>query len=50
MHSDDQRLPVSEQHAFDDDGSQYDARGELKEWWDKQTVGAFLVFHDFRRP
>ena len=25
-------------HGFDDDGRQYDARGELKDWWDDATV------------
>lgn len=28
-------------HAFDDDGSQYDAEGQLREWWDAKTVAGF---------
>jgi len=28
-------------HAFDDDGSQYDAEGQLRDWWDAQTVKGF---------
>ena len=25
-------------HGFDDNGRQYDARGELHDWWSPQTV------------
>jgi len=28
-------------HAFDDDGSQYDAEGQLRDWWDAKTVAGF---------
>lgn len=28
-------------HGFDDNGRQYDARGELHDWWDQHTVDAF---------
>jgi len=28
-------------HAFDDDGSQYDAEGRLRDWWDAETVKGF---------
>jgi len=28
-------------HGFDDDGRQYDAKGELRDWWDAETVQGF---------
>eukprot|EP00960_Hanusia_phi_P072075 767698-Hanusia_phi.AAC.6 len=28
-------------HGFDDDGRQYDAKGEMKPWWEKATVEGF---------
>lgn len=28
-------------HGFDDSGSQFDERGNLKNWWDPQTEGRF---------
>jgi len=28
-------------HGFDDDGRRYDAKGEMKDWWDAKTVEGF---------
>jgi putative endopeptidase len=28
-------------HGFDDNGAQYNARGELEDWWSNETVTAF---------
>jgi len=28
-------------HGFDDDGRRYDARGEMKDWWEPATVDGF---------
>mmetsp|Transcript_44523 Transcript_44523/g.104894 ORF Transcript_44523/g.104894 Transcript_44523/m.104894 type:complete len:412 (+) Transcript_44523:3-1238(+) len=28
-------------HGFDDDGRRYDAKGEMKDWWDPKTVAGF---------
>lgn len=29
-------------HAFDDQGSQFDENGNLKNWWHKKTLDAFV--------
>jgi endothelin-converting enzyme/putative endopeptidase len=29
-------------HAFDDEGRQFDAKGNLKDWWTKDDAGKFL--------
>ena len=28
-------------HGFDDKGRQFDSEGNLKEWWNNETIGAF---------
>ena len=32
-------------HGFDDNGRQYDARGELHDWWSPQTVCVCVCVH-----
>ena len=37
-------------HGFDDEGRQFDAKGNLQDWWTKQDAAEFDEARRLRRP